>query len=77
MYVANIGLRMSNPTNDLWGPDNAHTSEYGAYLAVCVFFCTIFKVSSTALDAVGIAAEDAHNLQTIADKIALDGAMPW
>ena len=62
---------------NLWGPDNAHTSEYGAFLAVCVFFCTIFKVSSTVLDAVGISAEDAHNLQTIADKIALDGVIPW
>ena len=68
---------IKNTDYNLWGPDNAHTSEYGAYLAVCVFFCTIFKVSSTALDAVGIFAEDAHNLQTIADKIALDGAMPW
>ena len=68
---------IKNTNYNLWGPDNAHTSEYGAYLAVCVFFCTIFKVSSTVLDAVGISAEDAHNLQAIADKIALDGAIPW
>lgn len=62
---------------DLWGPDHAHTSERGAYLAVCVFFSTLFQVSSAVLDANGLPSEDAATLQAIADKVALDGKCPW
>ena len=55
---------------DLWGPDHAHTSAHGAYLAVCVFFSTIFQVSSAVLDTNGLPKEDAAALQAIADKLA-------
>lgn len=51
----------------LWGDDNAHTSEQGAYLAVCVIFSAIFDKSATLLDGNGI--ENAKELQKIADKI--------
>jgi hypothetical protein len=44
---------------------------YGAYLAVCVFFSTIFQASSAVLDTNGLPKEDAAALQAIADKIAL------
>lgn len=55
----------------LWGDDNAHTSEAGAYLAVCVHFATIFGKSATMLDGNGI--ENARDLQEIADKIVFGG----
>lgn len=61
----------------LWGPDNAHTSVYGGYLADCVFFATLFGASATVLDANGLPEEDARILQEIADKIALEGIIPW
>ena len=62
---------------DPWGPDHAHISEYGAYLAVCTFFATIFNTSSAVLDANGLPPEDARVLQEIADKVALQGQAPW
>jgi len=62
---------------NLWGEDHAHTSRYGAYLAVCVFFVTVFNVSSKILDANGLPQEDARTLQEIADKVALNLENPW
>lgn len=55
----------------LWGDDNGHTSEAGAYLAVCVHFAAIFGKSATILDENGI--ENAKVLQEIADKIVFGG----
>lgn len=60
----------------LWGSDNAHTSEEGAYLAVCVFFSTLFKTSSTVLDDNGLPADVALSLQQAADKIVLEQYVP-
>lgn len=60
-----------------WGPDNAHISEIGAYLATCVFFATIFKVSATKLDFGTLDQEIAIDLQNIADEIVFDGAVLW
>ncbi len=51
----------------LWGDDNAHTSEQGAYLAVCVFFATIFGRSAHLLGNYGI--ECAEILQKIANEV--------
>lgn len=68
--IKNTGFR-------LWGEDNAHTNEYGAYLAVCVFFVSLFGVSAKLLDTCDLPEEDALTLQAIADKIALYGEMPW
>ena len=61
----------------LWGSDNAHTSVHGGYLAVCVFFATLFQTSSTVLDVGALPAEDAQVLQQIADKIVLEDVVPW
>lgn len=61
----------------LWGEDNAHASEQGAYLAVCVFFATVFNTSSSVLAANGLKEEDARALQAIADRIALKDECPW
>ena len=62
---------------DLWGEDHAHTSSYGAYLAVCVFFATIFHTSARVLDANDLPLEDARLLQNIADKVVLAQVLPW
>ena len=51
----------------LWGDDNAHTSDEGAYLAVCVIFATVYGKSASLLDENGI--DEAKILQEIADKI--------
>lgn len=58
---------------DLWGADHAHTSERGAYLAVCVFFSSLFHTTSAVLDPNGLPPQDACALQKVADKVALDG----
>ena len=69
---------IENTSYNLWGSDNAHVSEYGAYLAVCVFFATLYDTSSSVLDSNGIIPDaDAMILQDIADKIVLDGYIPW
>ena len=51
----------------LWGDDNAHTSDEGAYLAVCVHFATIYGKSATLLGENGVRA--AKVLQEIADRV--------
>lgn len=61
----------------LWGEDNAHTSVQGGYLAVCTFFASIFGVSASALGSHTLSEEDAQKLQEVADKIALEGILPW
>ncbi|MBQ1196912.1 MAG: hypothetical protein IIX44_11775 [Clostridia bacterium] len=55
----------------LWGDDNAHTSDEGAYLAVCVHFATIYGKSATLLGENGV--REAKVLQEIADRIVLGG----
>ena len=62
---------------ELWGEDHAHTSKIGAYLAACVFFCTIFNVSAKVLDSDGLPDEVAEALRDIADKVSLDGEDLW
>ena len=62
---------IENTTIRLWGDDNAHTSDEGAYLAVCVHFATIFGKSATILNENGI--ENAKILQEIADKRVFGG----
>lgn len=55
----------------LWGDDNAHTSDEGAYLAVCVHFATIYGKSATLLGENGV--REAKVLQEIADRIVFGG----
>lgn len=60
----------------LWGPDNAHTSKEGAYMAVCVFFSTLFNISSAVLEYNGLPEDVARSLQQAADKVVLEGYIP-
>ena len=62
---------IGNTDIGLWGDDNAHTSEVGAYLAVCVHFAAIYGKPSTLLGDNGL--ENAKILQEIADKIVFGG----
>lgn len=68
---------MKNLSYRLWGDDNGHTSNHGAYLAVCVFYATIFGESSTVLAPHVLPDDDAKVLQEVADKIVLEGFCPW
>lgn len=76
---ANRAFACAIPTvgRALWGDDNAHTSPMGAYLIACTFFATLFGTSATALDFDVLTEEEARPLQAIADKIALEGLIPW
>ena len=62
---------IENTTIRLWGDDNAHTSDEGAYLAVCVHFATIYGKSATLLGENGV--REAKVLQEIADRIVFGG----
>lgn len=66
-----FGRAMRSGDLPLWGPDNGHTSEHGAYLAVCTFFSSLTGVSSGILEPNGLPVEDARILQKIADDAAL------
>ena len=62
---------------NLYGPDNAHTSPEGAYLIICTIFASLYGVSSAVLGTNGIDAEAAKVIQKIADRISLEGIVPW
>ncbi len=69
---------IKNLNFNLWGDDNAHTGTHGAYLAVCTFYATLFGRSATELGvAYQLSDSDAKQLQLVADKIALEGVIPW
>ena len=69
---------IKNCDYNLWGEDNAHTSVYGAYLAVCTFYTALFGESAVGLEAAyGIPECDAKQLQQLADKISLESVIPW
>lgn len=65
------------PQIPLWGPDNAHTSPQGAYLAVCTFFAALTGMSCAALSGNGLETMEAQMLKKMADSVALEGRIPW
>lgn len=67
---------LQNLSIPLWGPDNAHISPEGAYMAVCVFFSTLFRVSSTVLDTEELPQDLARSLQQAADLVAFGQYIP-
>ena len=69
---------IKNCGGNLWGSDNAHTNTRGGYLAVCTFYATLFGKSATELDILfNLPEAEAKELQKAADKIALEGVIPW
>jgi hypothetical protein len=82
--VAPVGMAWkesiaTNPTYDLYSPDESHPSLAGSYLSACVFYSTLFQkscVGSTYMPA-GIGTADAVNLQTIASNTVLDSTAVW
>ena len=69
---------IKNCGGNLWGSDNAHTNTRGGYLAVCTFYATLFGKSATELDILfNLPEAEAKALQQAADKIALEGVIPW
>ena len=67
---------VKNLNINLWGSDNAHTNEEGAYLITCVFFSTLFNKSATVLDNNGLSEDVARSLQQVADKVVFENYIP-
>ena len=61
----------------LWGEDNAHASEYGAYLIAATFFATLFNKSATLLPSATLPEIDAKILAEIADETVFKEKAPW
>ena len=70
-YYANIDTGIM-----LWGEDYSHTNKYGAYLASCVIFSTLFLKPAATLDCLDIPADKAHYLQNVSDKVVFEGWHP-
>lgn len=68
---------MKNLPYELWGEDHAHTSPHGAYLAVCVFYTTLFGTSAMGLSPNGLSTVEALMLRNVANKIVLEQYCPW
>ena len=45
-------------------------------MAVCVFFSTLFNISSAVLESNGLPEDVARSLQRAADKAVLEGYIP-
>ncbi len=61
----------------LWGEDNAHLSERGAYLAVCMIFRALTGEPAARLGQGGLPTEAAECLREIADRTLMKGAWLW
>lgn len=72
-----VAYAFKNYGLNLWREDDAHLNEYGGYLAVCVFFTTLFSTSATALSSGTLPERDALILKQIADRIVLEELIPW
>ena len=60
----------------MWGYDNAHVSNEGAYLNGCVLFCHTFGVSCENVGDDFLDPEMAAFLRDIADRVVLEGELP-
>ena len=66
----------SAPT--LWQADGSHPTAGGTYLAACVFYAAIFAESPVGLgDADGLAAGEAHTLQSVAASTVFGDPSKW
>jgi len=62
---------------NLWHTDNAHQNAKGTYLCACVLFATVFDTSCQVLGDDCLPAEEAQLLRSIADRVVLEGVIPW
>jgi hypothetical protein len=67
-----------DPGAGLWLDDGSHPTMEGTYLAACVFYATIFKLSPVGLpyDA-GLPSDEAATLQEIAANVVLGDPARW
>jgi hypothetical protein len=62
----------------MWQSDGSHPTVSGTYLAACVFYATIFRVSPVGLaDDDGLPSGEAHSLQTVAATTVLGNPGYW
>jgi hypothetical protein len=68
----------SNPTYDLFQPDESHPSLYGSYLNACVFYATVFRKSPVGLQFMStLPTADAYFLQQVAASTVFDSMSVW
>lgn len=68
----------TNPTFDLYSPDESHPSLYGSYLNACVFYASIYRRSPVGLTYyAGLPTADAQFLQQYAAICVLDSMALW
>lgn len=83
MGVAPVGvawkkIRTSNPTLNLYDPDESHPSLAGTYLAASVFYSSIFMRSTlSSTYTVGITTAEATAMRATASTTVLDSAALW
>lgn len=71
-------IRTSNPTLNLYDPDESHPSLAGTYLAASVFYSSIFlKSSNTSTYTAGLNAADASAMRATASSTVLDSLDLW
>ncbi len=71
-------IRASNPTINLYDPDESHPSIAGTYLAASVFYSSVFlKTSNTSTYTAGINAMDAAAMRSTASSTVMDSVDLW
>jgi hypothetical protein len=71
-------IRASNPTINLYDPDESHPSIAGTYLAASVFYSSVFlRASNTSTYTAGINATDAAAMRTTASTTVMDSVALW
>jgi hypothetical protein len=77
--VAWKNVRDTNPSIELYNPDESHPSLQGTFLAASVFYTSIFKKYTTLSSYLpaGITNSDGFTLQTIAGSTVIDSIENW
>ena len=82
--VAPVGMSwkksiQTNPSFELYLPDESHPNIAGSYLAACTFYCTLFNKScvGSSYYPSSLSASDAAYLQDLASTTVLDSTATW
>ena len=82
--VAPVGMSwkksiQTNPSFELYSPDESHPNIAGSYLAACTFYCTLFNKScvGSSYYPSSLSASDAAYLQDLASTTVLDSTATW